>query len=489
MENIPEWYSDFFQLLPEREQESIDLQIEFDRSQRTEKLPPLQEMAEACIKLYRDKKIRSPHAAYLTGRLGNNAGMDKPVIDLADRFSSPELKLWKANSLMMKGDYSGAKEIFEECEKKISQDTPYAYLELKIFKINIVIATNEYELGLKENDELRDLIDFISRQTKGSINTDYFAVRGDSERVQILLQLGKMQEAQELVDKLKSEVESIQNLELRLSVYLILALYHHAMRDIQTAKSIFDKSIAISQNIGAKYEVAFITGVLGAIAFSEGDKETGEKMLLEAIDMMEEFESLWDVIQFSMALSFQYMVSNRLKDAYRLVKRIDRFLDRTEEVTIAFSNAIATIAIENEDLQLARKYLDKSRFVLIENPSKMYEIDLYYLEGALETVKLNLGTATTHVEKGLKTAESANIFPQVLSGKIRFAELNLDKWIQRESTTMINIASDNLTDALLILPADSPTYIRLTLIKALVEVLKGFNFSGALDLLEDVNKR
>jgi tetratricopeptide (TPR) repeat protein len=488
MRHIPPWYRTFFSFLPERELESVHLQIEFDKPQRSEKLPPLQVMADACIKLYKNRKVRSRYFAYLTGKLASSCGRNNEIKQLVEEIGNiPELLLWKGTLLVGEGDYAEATKIYEECEKSITSENPYPYLELKLAKSNIVIATNEFEKGLEENDELMDLIDFIQRQHEG-IDTSVFENNGKTERVQIFLELGRVTEAQELMEKLLNEVESLENFETRINIYVIGGLLKNALSQIQESKELFMKARILCTEIGEVPTATFIDGILGVYKIMEGNREEGQKILRRAINKFQELNSLWDVVQFSMTLAHSYMGADQKSKAHKLIKDLDIYLDKVKQVTQAIAIDVAHIAINNEDIYLAQKYIDKLKFSLTENPSVYNEISLYILESALESTQANMNTGIRHTEKALQIAENNEIFPQVLTCKIRLASLNLTKWMYVENDKLLHISRANLQDVLMLIPSDSPNKVQIEVVNVLLGLLMDTNFADALEGFDRIEK-
>ncbi|MFX0088242.1 MAG: tetratricopeptide repeat protein, partial [Candidatus Hodarchaeota archaeon] len=490
MHYVPGWYKCFFEFLPLRELESIHLQIEFDRSQRDTSLPPLQELAETCLKLYQNQKVRSNYFAYLTGKLASSAGKNRELRELVEQFSNvAELLLWRGMLYVGEGFYDKAKEIYEQCEKTISSENPYPYLDLKLAKANIVVATNEYEKGLEENDELMDLINFIQRQHQG-LDTSFFEYNGRSERIQIFLHLGRLPEAQELMEQLLFEVDEgkVAHLEARSYIYVISGLLKQSLGQIPTAKELFIKAKKLYTQIGEAASLVFVDGVLGYFKIIEGNREEGEKILKDVIARSQELDSLWDVIQFTMSLAYSYLAADEKVKAYELIRDLDEYLDRVTDVTQGTAIEVAQIAINNEDTKLAHKYIEKLRVSLEQNPSVSNEISLCVLKSALESTRANMHTGILHTEKALELAEKNEIFPKVLSTKIRLASLNLTKWMYVENNELLEISQKNLYDALMLIPSDNANRIEIEYVSVLLDLLIDFDFSATIRKFDTIEQ-
>ncbi len=485
---IPSWYHPFLKYVPERELESIHMQIEFDRSSGTAVPPFFQELAEVCLKLYKNRKVRSRYFAYLVGRLATSAGKNKELKALVNEFENvPELKLWLGEILVGEGDYEGARQIYQECEKTISSDNPYPYLDLKLKKSNIVVATNEYEKGMEENEELMDLIDFIQRQNEG-LNTSMFEFTGKCERVQILLELGKMQEAQELVEELLQKVDSIENQEVRGYIYVVSGLMNQYLGKLPESKELFAKAKEVYEGIGEIPSLTFVDGVIGVFAIIEGNRAKGEEILTDVIERFQELNSLFDVVQFSMILAQSYSGGDEKDKAHALVKKLDTYLDRMKEITQSTSIDVAQIAINNEDTKLAHKYLEKLRDSLDKNPSVYNQISLHNLESALQSTQANMNSGIAQTEKALKIAEKNEILPQVLTCKVRLASLNVTKWMYVENDDLLRVAQANLYDALMLIPSDNPNRIEFQVISEMIEQLLGAEFDQTISKIGEIEK-
>lgn len=485
---IPSWYHPFFKYVPENELESIHMQIEFDRSNRTTTIPFFQELSEVCLKLYKNRKVRSRYFAYLLGRLTISAGRNKELKELMKDFDGiPELKLWMGEILVGEGDYEGARQIYQQCEKTITSENPYPYLDLKLKKSNIVVATNEYEKGMEENEELMDLIDFIQRQHEG-LDTIMFEFTGKCERVQILLELGRIPEAQDLVEELLHRVESIENQEVQGYIYVVSGLLKQVLGKIPESKDLFLKAKAIYNAIGEVPSVTFVDGVLGVFAIIEGNRAKGEEILEDVIDRFRELNSLFDVVQFSMILAQSYSGADEKDKAHALVKELDKYLDQMKEITQSTCIDVARIAINNEDTKLAQKYLEKLRSSLTKNPSVYNQISLHILESSSESTQANMHTGIAQTEKALEIAERNEILPQVLTCKIRLSSLNLTKWMYVENDQLLRISQSNLYDALMLIPSDNPNRVEFQVIGAMIEQLLGNEFENTLTKIDEIRQ-
>ncbi|MFX1252093.1 MAG: hypothetical protein ACFFCZ_10855 [Promethearchaeota archaeon] len=425
---IPSAYRFFFTPLCENDIETLQLQMEFDQSSSKIDNPYIL-LFQACLKLFRDKKIRNKYFGYLACRFGliiNEFKEVRRLIQLNEKIK--ELLPIKANLLLNEAGYQEALEICEWFEKGFSfkEEIVYPYFESKFIKCQVFMVMGDLDKSKEELNEILEAIEYLKRH-RPDYSVEYFEILSLTYLSHINLFLGDLELSEKQLLEAKENAYTNGNPELIGFGEQAHSILLNGIRHVNDAKRSLEKAIECYRQIGDYYMAATCQASLGLIEVEEGNIEEGIRNIEDNLQLFQEAGDYFNAAQFSILLATRVSLKGQKERAYQIAKKTESILDHVERFAPASLIGLARLFIEAKDIPLAEKYLQRASKHLEESYSLLVDSMLRVGRAELEFYKGNLELADTAFQEILNFAHKNNLPTAIIQSHFWFVRINFER--------------------------------------------------------------
>ncbi|MBD3189794.1 MAG: tetratricopeptide repeat protein [Candidatus Heimdallarchaeota archaeon] len=363
------------------------------------------------------------------------------LMKIAEFSQQPGVWAWKAQSLIIQGNYEESFTLLKKVESKAAEnDDNLSLLEAMGSEAWILLFSGTFD----QVSELISQARLVVEKCDNPELCNQILGKGYVAETWALLMQGKLQAGVKLCNELLQLLEPIGDRLVLSGLENSLGNAYLRLLQLDAARKHYRTAYEYSSQIGDKRGAAAALTNMGSVRSFQGDLEAAIRTYKKGIEI---FSALGDA-RSSMAAHANIAEVNRLMGDYekalnyalkaeQLIKKIGH---REEEIYLL----VASIYAELSKFDQADTYLKKAHKKIRGDESHYLTASLKTSEGLVELRRMNYASAEQLLKKALELADHYNVMEVYMTASIYLADLYLVKQMLSPSEQTYKSAMDYL---------------------------------------------